>query len=162
MNNLDRFKFRMYNKYTKEMCYNDTTFKAEDGREDVLTMAITFSGDLFAIDLDDNFDNTFISNDELKKNKEETWVLMQCTGLKDKNGNLIYEGDVIKTSFVNCETGEPEEDDGNFSQIHFRDCCFCIVQNVGTKDEYAEHLFNKWGEKWDGSCYEVISNIYEN
>lgn len=142
MSNLDRFKFRGFIQKTG----NRNPFM--------------FYGISFKLYVDD--DVVLFDENGNKSPMFKIKNLMQCTGLKDKNGNLIYEGDIIKTSFVNCETGEPEEDDGNFSQIHFRDCCFCIVQNVGTEDEYAEHLFNEWGEEWDGSCYEIIGNIYEN
>jgi len=146
INNLDRFKDRFKFRW---FC-NSTKFMYE-----VISLNIK---DNYAV-VRGSYADEYTPDEEVNISDG---ILMQCTGLKDKNGNLIYEGDIIKTSFVNCETGEPEEDDGNFSQIHFRDCCFCKVQNVGTKHEYAEHLFNEWGEEWDGSCYEVIGNIYEN
>ena len=65
--------------------------------------------------------------------------LIQCTGLKDKNGKLIYEGDVVR---INNKDIYIVEWLSTYSQFH--------IEDYGVLDITLS------------STYEVIGNIYEN
>jgi len=82
----------------------------------------------------------------------EDWdkiILMQYTGLKDKNGKEVYEGDVIRQSSDLCII---ESCVGGF------DCQMLVELKNGGTLRGSVYNFSFLSEKY---C-EIIGNIYEN
>ena len=76
-------------------------------------------------------------------------TICQCTGLKDKNGNLIWENDIV---FVTDDDGCSGQIDTGVGEIDFLDGLWYISGNV----QNALYDIDK--------CFqlEVIGNIFDN
>jgi len=81
-------------------------------------------------------------------------ILMQSTGLKDKNGVEIFEGDIVK---ITVSDGF-DYLDGNLSIVKKSDFHAGIICELLSND--LEYLITDESET--GYRYEVVGNIYEN
>ncbi|OPZ79391.1 MAG: YopX protein [Alphaproteobacteria bacterium ADurb.Bin438] len=80
----------------------------------------------------------------------ENYIIEQCTGLKDKNGNLIYDGDLLK---IEGQIYSVIVDDNGLR-------CVCLKNNpMFYRDFYEWHDFVRC-EYIKKS--EVIGNIHQN
>lgn len=127
---MDRFKFRLF--VTKNEAYPDKVGYAKEE-----SFCILPSGEESFFDADYDFAEC---------------VVEQCTGLKDKNGKLIYENDLIK-----CPSGiyrVAVDDFGLWTAIYNNN----PFDGVGEwSDMVKEYAFNQ-----DNLRLEVLGNIHEN
>ena len=93
-----------------------------------------------------------LSSDTVRTDKEllDNLILMEYTGLKDKNGTEIYEGDILST-----DLSRP------YLIVEFRNGAFMLQCQDSGKSYYD--YFGTYGENLEFVEYhEVIGNIYEH
>lgn len=98
-------------------------------------------------------DTLLLSYDEIAFDEvpASDFILMQSTGLKDKNGKEIFEGDVVKYEVGRNTCTEEVAYDKNFAGFGVRDADIDII-----------FTFLQLADVVDLSSLEVIGNIYKN
>lgn len=76
------------------------------------------------------------------------YVLMQCTGLKDKNGKLIWEGDVLRI------------EGGTFVKSYHLETVIWEIESSVEDNNYYRSGFTISEDRV--GRIEVVGNIYEN
>jgi uncharacterized phage protein (TIGR01671 family) len=69
--------------------------------------------------------------------KDSDWILEQYTGLKDKNGVEIYEGDIIELQYNRLGKRKVIFEKGSYN---ISDCCLNRCEIVGNIQENPELL----------------------
>ena len=87
----------------------------------------------------------------------QRFIPLQCTGLKDKNGKLIYEGDILRV------TGSRDTSGYGVVEYLQAGCQFVVNGYLDNPSPYHPRRkgeFHRPLQEW--LCTEIIGNIYEN
>ena len=140
---MKQIKFRLWD--SKNNCWYDPTFEAYRGK--VEEVMISPRGRLTMRTMTEFVDESMFPN---------RFELMQYTGLHDKNGLEIYEGDIVHVW------------DNGVAVVIFDESLGCGQWMCKFKpafpdfEEWSAPLYGWLDGNVDGSVFEILGNIYEN
>jgi len=125
-------KFRAWDKELKVMEYFGPKFYVDD--------------EYFEL----NFEPTELEGETPLFETNQKLILMQYTGLKDKNEKEIYEGDIIENKTSKTWKGK-------YKVYYESEFMSFLFEGIENEDDY--YRFETFSDKKD---WEIIGNIYEN
>lgn len=135
----DRFKFRVWDKEKKDWIGSSDILKRDFYISSNGEVAYGVKGVLTSeIDLDNH-------------------TIQQCTGLKDKNGKLIFEGDILSADRYKYIDDGKQNYIGvvEFENGHWLEVSYLVNKN-------KKGISHNIGEYLEIDDQEVIGNIFEN
>lgn len=145
----DRFKFRIWHNQDKKM-YQVRTIMTSNNKHNykISGYSVQDGRNILRFDVPEEFD---------------ACTLMQCTGLKDKNGTLIYEGDIVEYDRSDLFYGA-EIIKGYIAVYKFEWAIMYYsptIVNADTKKPSLQHLW-LGNDDFLGSRTTILGNIHEN
>lgn len=89
-------------------------------------------------------------------------TICQCTGLKDKNGNLIWDNDIVRFQFYNDDCQFPYKNvKKRIGKVFFSDfrASWSIAMRINGSKCFNNDLFRYVR---NGNRVEIIGNIFDN